>query len=583
MTVHGEPESAPAGQPVRVAVLGSSNVRVLRSAFAGEIPAWLPERPIETYDVPYGQLRQALVDRDSALRHFQPHFAIFCDRLEDLVAQSRLDGLAQEVMAELVTEYGDLVAAFHRANGGWSIVHRFATLSRPADEREGQGTGLLAEQMNGLLSERLAGLPQLLFLDVAAEAASEPNRAMDPMLWHLARLPYSEPFSKRLARRWIGKISSALGKTARLIVLDLDNTLWGGILGEEGLAGVRIGGEYPGNAFVTFQQALKALSRRGVALAVCSKNDERLAIEALDTLPGMQIHTADLVSYRINWRPKWSNVQEIADELNLGLESLLYIDDDAVEREAIRHQLPGVKILDLPESPALFADALVDSPWLDAAAVTDEDRRRVDSYKALRRVKQERVTAGNLDDFYAGLGMKLHFRPLDEANVARAAQLSQKTNQFNTTTRRYGQGDLRRIVEQGGEVVVVGLEDRYTQFENIGLVVLKPDSAGNGHGCVDNYLLSCRVLGRGLEGAVLRWAVNRAALRKWPRLDGLVIETPRNAPARGVFGENGFRRGESSGYWSIETDHSLALPGWLAVIDRMPPASAPGTNEPEAR
>jgi FkbH-like protein len=561
------------GVPLRVAILGSANVRVLRAAFASQAAELIPDRKIEASEVPYGQLRQELVDPQSSLRRSRPDVAIFCDRLEDLVGQPRLDGVDPSPLAAAVREYADLVANFHAANEGWAVVHRFARLSRSAGADEGTTCGLV-DYLNRLLAERLVDLPQVLWLDVAAEAAAAPLPACDPMLWHLGRLPFSEAFSQRLARRWIGLTLALLGKTARVVVLDLDNTLWGGVLGEDGLSGIRVGGDYPGNAFTTFQRALKALQPRGIGLAVCSRNDRDLALQALETHSAMLIRSADLVAMRIDWRPKWENVREIAAELNLGLESLLFVDDNPVEREQIRVQLPEVKILELPTSPAFFAEALADCPWLESAGLTAEDAGRLRSYQVLRKTREERASAASLDEFYAGLGMQLHLQPLDDANIARAVQLSQKTNQFNTTTRRYDQRALRQIVADGDDVVVIGLEDRHLPFENIGLLVLRRDPAAAGRGLVDCYLLSCRVLGRGLETAVLKWAVGRAAARGWTTLEGTVIETPRNTPARGVFAEAGFEARPAAGAWVIRSDSAPApeIPSWFQVYDRMPPA-----------
>jgi len=254
------------------------------------------------------------------------------------------------------------------------------------------------------------------------------------------------------------------------------------------------------------------------------------------------------------------------------LESLLFVDDNPVEREQIRLNLPEVKILDLPESPAFFADALADCPWLESAGLTAEDTRRIRSYQVLQTVHEEQRTAASLDEFYASLGMQLHLQPLDDANIARAVQLSQKTNQFNTTTRRYDQRSLRQIVAEGGDVVVVGLEDRHLQFENIGLLILRPDLSNARRGIVDCYLLSCRVLGRGLETAVLKWAVMRAAQRGWSSLSGAIVETPRNTPVRNVFAETGFQSGAASGEWLIRTEAPPEIPSWFTIHDRMPAA-----------
>jgi FkbH-like protein len=329
---------------------------------------------------------------------------------------------------------------------------------------------------------------------------------------------------------------------------------------------------------------LKAVAGRGVALAVCSKNDLDLVVIAIEKHPAMQIRLADLAAHRINWQPKWQNVQEIAAELNLGLESVLYIDDNPVERETVRRNLPAVKVLDLPTDPAASAESLSQCPWLATAGVTAEDRQRADGYKVRRKIQEQRQAAAQLTDFYASLGTSVYFQRLDQGNLARAAQLSQKTNQFNSTTRRYEQRDLRRIVAAGGEVIVVGLTDRHSQFENIGLLILKPATDRPGEAIIDSYLLSCRVLARGLETAVLHWAIGYAASRQWKILRGLIIETERNTPVRGIFREAGFQAGDKPGEWSVRTDQPPALPSWLQVIDRTTVEAAflPTTSSPTA-
>jgi FkbH-like protein len=552
--------------PLRAAVLGSANVHLLRSAFEEDLTALLPDRRTEVREVPYGQLRQSLLDPASELRRWQPNVSIFCDRLEDLLGQGRVDDGSREHIVELVAQYADMIAAYHAANGGWTIVHRFAVLYRPAGEDDGLA---LTGEMNAELQRRLSNLKQLLWIDIAAQAAAGSVPVVDFRLWHVGRFPYSEPFSRLVARRWAGLILAILGKTARAVVVDLDNTLWGGVLGEDGIAGVQLGGDFPGNAYLAFQRVLKSLIRRGIAVALCSKNDEDLALQAIDGLPAMQIRSNDVVAYRINWHPKWQNIREIATELNLGIESMLFVDDNPAEREAARRNLPGLKVLDLPQDPTLYAQALVSSPWLEVADVTAEDRKRVESYKARRKVEQQRAGAANLEDFFASLEMKLHLQPLNDGNSARAAQLCGKTNQFNTTTRRYDQRDLLRIAAEGDDVVVLGIQDRYTEMENIGVIILRSDPGAKEQGIVDSYLLSCRILGRGIETAVLHWALRRAAARHWRLVTGNIIETERNTPVRDVFREAGFQPGTRTGEWVARTDPAAALPQWLTVIDSM--------------
>jgi FkbH-like protein len=550
--------------PLRAAVLGSANVHLLRSAFAKELNALLPDRRTEVREVPYGQLSQSLLDPASELRRWQPDVSIFCDRLEDLLGQGRVDDDSRERLVELVAQYAGMIAGYHAGNGGWTIVHRFAVLYRRAGEDDGL---VLTGEMNAELQRRLGDLNQLLWVDVAGQAAAGSVAVVDFRLWHTGRFPYSEPFSRIIARHWAGLILAILGKSVRAIVVDLDNTLWGGILGEDGIAAIQLGGDFPGNAYLEFQRVLKSLIRRGIAIAVCSKNDEDLALQAIDGLPAMQVRSNDIVAYRFNWREKWQNIREIASELNLGIESLLFVDDNPTEREAARRNLPGLKVLDLPADPALYAQALVSSPWLEVVTVTAEDRKRVESYKSRRQVEEQRAGAANLEDFFASLEMKLHFQPLNDGNILRAVQLCSKTNQFNTTTRRYGQRDLLQIAAEGDDVVVLGIQDRYSELENIGVIILRSDPGAREQGIIDSYLLSCRVLGRGIETAVLQWALRRAAARYWRVVTGAIIETERNTPVREVFRDAGFQPGTRTGEWTARADPAAELPRWLTVID----------------
>jgi FkbH-like protein len=265
----------------------------------------------------------------------------------------------------------------------------------------------------------------------------------------------------------------------------------------------------------------------------------------------MELRPSDIVAHRINWRPKWIGIQEICEELSLALESVLFIDDNPVEREAVHRNLPAVKVLDLPSDPAGFADSVKSCIWLESVIVTKEDLRRVKGYQHRAKIENGRRKAANLDDFYASLGMKLHLHQLSDGNIARAAQLCQKTNQFNTTTTRYNQRDLRNLVQAGADVIMIGLEDKTSELENIGLLILKPSDERQGWGSVDNYLLSCRILGRGVETSVLYWALARARARGWKGLHGRIIETERNTPARQIFRDAGFAAGVP-GHWQRE-------------------------------
>lgn len=575
-------KEAAAAPPLRVALLGHSNVERLRSALEDKLGSLLVGRRVTCHTVPFGQLPQEILNPNSELAQFAPEVSIFVDRLEDLAASTTVETISADALRERVVAYGDLIQQHAARHKGWTIAFRFAHASH-ALGANGRELPALVDRLNAELGAALAGVDQLVWLDVAGETARAAGPITDSRLWLMGRFPYSEPFSQQLARRCAGLILAAIGKSTRLIALDLDNTMWGGVLGEDGIEGVQLGGDYPGNAFAEFQRALKRLTTRGIAVAIVSKNDTDLALKMIDEHPAMEIRSGDIASHRINWQPKWQNLQEICEELSLGLESVLLIDDNRVEREQMQRNLPAVKILDLPDDPAGYLTALEECPWLDVVSVTAEDLKRADSYRARSAIEQQRRKAVNIEDFYASLGMTLHLKPLDSGNIARAAQLSQKTNQFNTTTRRYDKSQLTAIGSGGGEVFVVGLEDKYTGAENIGLLVLKPHPDRRGWGVVDNFLLSCRVLGRGLEPAILNWALARALQRGWNGLGGFIIETERNTPVRGVFKDAGFLQEASSGEWIRASDQAPAAPAWLTINDGQVEREADATSSRATR
>jgi FkbH-like protein len=545
----------------RVALLGSSNLDVAREEFANRLKSLLAQRRCTICTVPYGQMFTDVMNPGSDLNTESPDLAIFCDRLEDLFGVASIAKVAFDLAQDRVEAYIRCIRQLASSSGSWVVVHRFFVSERLSSEDQAR-IGVEIARLNELLIEGLKDLDKIVWIDPAVEAtASAP--VFDSRLWYVGRIPFSQSYMSRLADRWSGIVLSVLEKSIRLVVVDLDNTMWGGVLGEDGLDGIKIGGDYPGNAFQDFQAAIKALSERGIALAVSSKNDEDLALRVLEEHQEMVLRPSDFVTHRINWQPKWQNIKSIAKELSLGLGSVLFIDDNPVERENVARNLPDVKILDLPADPTLYLQNLNDCVWLESVRTGQEDLKRVASYKARKKITEQLEASENIDDFLRTLDMTLHVNQLDESNIARASQLCQKTNQFNTTTRRYTSQDLTSLVEDGGDVAVIGLEDKYSPKENIGLIILKPQSEMN-QGDVDLFLLSCRVLGRTVEKAVLNWAVNRARDRGWDRLCGQIIETPRNTPARKVFDEASFEFDKDSGQW-FRKSGTGEIPPWFKL------------------
>ena len=553
-------------EPLRLGLIGAANLDLLRGSLERSLPALFRDRQVEVHVPPFGQAERELRLPGSPLAAFGPDVLVYADRLEDLLGLDSLNEVNTD-LGDAVERYVELVRTGVESLDARALVLGFAALQAPVDGEADSGRALVAEA-NRRLAEKLSSESRATIIDLQGEAARfENGPVVDNRLWFLGRLPFSQGFTDRLADKIVGGLLALTGRTARLLVLDLDNTLWGGVLGEDGVAGLQLGGDYPGNAFKHFQKVLKRLGERGIALALASKNDHDDALGAIAGHPDMVLREDDFAALRIDWNDKPGNLQAMAEELSLGLETIAFVDDNPAERARMRLALPEVKVIELPDDPARYAETLLASPWLECLALTDEDRGRAKRYAQRRKIESHRQQFDRPEDFYAHLRPRLHVAPLSDGNAARAEQLCQKTNQFNTTGQRYSRADLERLQAEGQGVYVLGLEDRYSERENIGLLVVHWGAA---EAEIDLFLLSCRVLGRGVEAGSLAWLAAEARARGLGILAGRIVELPRNTPARGVFADLGFVQSRE-GSWQLKlTPGALPQPDWLQVNDELP-------------
>lgn len=565
-----EQENAP---PYKLAFLGRANMEALSRTTKRRTEDLLADRRVETFACPFGQLEQEILDEQSSLNEFAADVTVFADRTEDVLRVDSLDDpLDANEAAAAIDRYVKLIERYAGQQSGSIFVHSLAVAGASAFGTAAGSQPIARtalEQVNTRLREKVAGIPNLYLIDIPAIQAASSVPLHDPRLWSLGRFPYSAPFDQKLADKYGALTLSLLGRTARAIVVDLDNTLWGGVLGDDGISGLKIGGDYPGNAFHAFQKVLKRLRDRGIAIAVASKNNEENALAAIRSLPDMILGEDDLAAWRINWQPKSQNIAEIAQELDLGLDNILFIDDNPVERAEVRHALPRIKVLDLLEDPAVFADALLACPYIETTRLTAEDFKRSSSYKNRREMRATQADYTNIDDFLRSLDSHLHFWPLDDGNLDRCLQLVNKTNQFNATTRRYDASALQAIGPDDGSVIVVGLEDRFNGLENVGVMVLRWNTPEREWAEIDTFLLSCRVLGRGAEKAILGYLAERARAQGMHGLVGRIIDTERNGPVRHLYRDNGFESDGVDGLWRRSLKHVQPIPDWFAIEDHM--------------
>jgi FkbH-like protein len=391
-------------------------------------------------------------------------------------------------------------------------------------------------------------------------AAFGKSRWFDDRYWHLAKQAVALDALPELSRHTAAVLAAAEGLSAKCIALDLDNTLWGGVIAEDGLSGIQLGGGARGEAFVAFQEYLLALRARGVILAVASKNNDADAREPFEQHPDMRLRLDHFAAFHANWDDKPSSLKAIASELNIGLDSIVFVDDNPAERAIVRQLLPEVEVLPMPEDPSDYVRALSDSLLFELAALTSEDLQRAGQYQARAAAAAQAQQAGTLEEYYVSLRMEAAIAPFDELNMPRIAQLVGKTNQFNLTTRRHGLTELQAFMADDAYVTMhLRLRD---QFGDHGLVALLIARQEGEVFDIDTWLMSCRVIGRTVENAMLSRLCELAAARGAARLRGTYIPSAKNAPARDVFERLGFTLvsdDEGVTVWEYDIEHRGAI------------------------
>lgn len=353
---------------------------------------------------------------------------------------------------------------------------------------------------NASIARAEQGRPNVKLLDIREFtrqfAASE---VFDWKFWFISQMGMNPRLSKPFSEWFSHKLEQIALKRKKCLVLDLDNTLWGGVLGEDGVDGIKLGGDYPGKAYHLFQEALEELGKNGVILTVCSKNNESDVLEAWNKNPFMVLKKDHFAAWRINWTDKATNIRELADELNIGLDSFVFVDDNPVERELIRQALPRVEVPEFPDQPyelPIFVKSLVEK-YFRVYSVTSEDKLKTEQYKANAQRTQSQREFVDFESFLRSLDIRLKIEPANEFTIPRIAQMTQKTNQFNLTTKRYTESDIRGFIETGWKIWTLSVADRFGDSGITGLVMLNGEE-------IDSLLLSCRILGKGIEVAFLK-------------------------------------------------------------------------------
>ena len=361
------------------------------------------------------------------------------------------------------------------------------------------------------------------------------HELIDWKFYFISQMGMNPKLSKPFKAWFERKMESIALKRKKCLVLDLDNTLWGGVLGEEGIDGIQIGGDYPGKAFLYWQEALHQLAKSGVILAVCSKNNEQDVLDAWEKNPFILLKKEAFSAYRINWQDKATNIKELATELNIGLDSMVFVDDNPTERELIKQVLPMVAVPDFPEQPYMFPDffkQLVNA-YFKVYSVTDEDRKKTEQYKANAARANAQAKFVDFDSFLESLDIQITIEKANEFNIQRIAQMTQKTNQFNLTTKRYTDADVKGFVETGWKIWCISVADKFGDNGITGCVMVNGNE-------IDTFLLSCRILGKGIEIAFAKKIMAMLQENETHVLIAKFLPTVKNAQVKDFYEKCGF-------------------------------------------
>jgi FkbH-like protein len=506
-----------------------------------------PEIPrLRTSAAPYGQVYQMLLNAAHPAWGFQPDFFVVWT-----APHLTLPSLGRLLRFEFESPAAEYDAALREVEQFAEAILRAATRVGkvlvptwilPSHERWIQnlawrpafGLANLLAKANLILAERLAVQKNVVLLDAGYWQACLDRPAHDPRMYAVAKILYSQGLFEKAAAEIKAVLRGSLGQTRKVIVCDLDNTLWGGVVGDDGANNIKLGAPDPvGECFYEFQRALRGMRARGILLTICSKNDERFALSVVEEHPAMVLRKSDFVGWRINWRDKAENLLSLAEELNLGLDSFVFLDDSPQERDQIRQVLPQVYTPDLPASPSGLAPFLSSLNCFETPSLGNEDFDRTEMYQAERNRKGELELSGDVENWLRSLQIEVCATPLRRESLARAVQLLNKTNQFNLSLRRLEEERFWDWAAEPGNVVYTfRVCDRFGDFGLTGLASL---SLVEAEARIVDFVMSCRVMGKRVEDALLGYILTRARAAAAEQVLAQPVAGPRNEPVRTFF------------------------------------------------
>lgn len=563
---------------VRLALLASCTIDHLLPAI--RVAGLRRQMMIEIHHAPYAQYRQQLFDPSSQLHRFAPDVILFSMTSSATVPNVSLGASATDADQALSGVVAELRELWRKARENFNAVilqQSFLDVSEPlfgSHERLVPGApARVVARLNDLLADAVTQ-EGVLLLDIARAAVRDGIDAwFDVARWLQAKMEIAPMSAPSYGNLLIRLIAAQRGQSKKCLVLDLDDTLWGGVIGDDGLEGIVLGeGSVVGEAHLRLQRYARQLGERGIILAVCSKNDADIAEAAFRDHPEMILRPSDIAAFVVNWKDKVDNLIAISRQLNIGLDSLVFVDNNPAERARIRQSLPMVAVPELPADVMSYVRCIADEGYFEAVDFTTEDRHRARHYAENAERQVLRTASQSIDEFLRGLQMLVVFGPVLPVDVARATQLISKTNQFNTTNRRYTIEEFSDIASATNNITLqFRLLDRFGDNGLVSVMILRLDQNDSDVWEIGSWVMSCRVFGRQLEDEAMNIAVEAAVSRGARELHAEFVPTKKNGVISGLYESLGFSRLQQSPQPDDSCRWFLSLDAYVArstFIDR---------------
>ncbi len=551
--------------PVKVALLGDTATQFLNQALRGT--GFDHGFDLQIWEADFNQIERQIFDPTSELYEFGPELIILFRSSHKLVNKySKLKPELYSSFAESQLEQIDsLSAAINSRLRAKIIYYNYpeiddAVFGSYANKVE-QSFLFQLRKLNYELMVYAAKTSNFYISDISSIQNQVGKQIMfQPSVYINTEMVLSIDVLPLVAARTVDLIGSMYGKFKKCLIIDLDNTMWGGIIGDDGLENIQIGSLGIGKAFTEFQYWVKKLKNRGIIIAICSKNTEAIAKEPFEKHQDMVLHLDDIAVFMANWDNKADNIKQIQAILNIGFDSIVFLDDNPFERNMVRENIPAITVPELPEDPADYLEYLYTLNLFETVSFSGEDAGRTKQYQveAKRAVLQTAYT--NEDDFLKSLNMLSLVEPFNKFNTPRVAQLSQRSNQFNLRTVRYTEQDIEYLSRQDDTFTYTfTLEDKFGDNGLISVVILKKEGIDTLF--IDTWLMSCRVLKRGMENFILNTIANFAKQNGYSYLKGEYIATAKNEMVKDHYKNLGFA--EAQNYWILDVINYEHKPGFI--------------------